>query len=77
MDSARTALIRHTKQRIAISKTVIATVERKGGDASEYRRQLDADERFLASGCAPPQTSAAHTRSDGTAVGYIMPPGAK
>jgi hypothetical protein len=39
-----------------VHKTVIATIERKGGDASEYRRQLEAEERYLASGCAPPAT---------------------
>jgi hypothetical protein len=66
-----------TKQRIAIHKTVIATVERKGGDASGYRRQFEADERYLASGCAPPNAPEPHTRTGGTAVGYIIPPGAK
>ena len=77
MDQARSALIRQTEQRIAISRAVIATVERKGGDAAEYRRQLEADERFLASGCAPPEAPEAYARQEGTSVGYIMPPGSK
>jgi hypothetical protein len=68
--------IARTRERIPIHKTVIATVERKGGDASEYGRQLEA-ERYLASGCAPPKAPEAHTRAEGTAVGYIMPPSAK
>jgi hypothetical protein len=77
MDLATKINIARTRQRIAIHKTVSATVERKGGDASEYRRQLEADERYLASGCAPPQAQEPRTRAEGTAVGYIMPPGAK
>jgi hypothetical protein len=77
MDRGRTALIRQTEQRIAVHKTVIATIERKGGDASEYRRQFEADERYLASGCAPPQAPEAHTRTEGGAAGYIMPPGSR
>jgi hypothetical protein len=77
MDLTTKLNIARTRQRIAIHKTVIATVERKGGDASEYRRQLEADERYLASGCAPPQAPAPNTLTEGTAVGYILPPGAK
>jgi hypothetical protein len=69
--------IARTRERIAIQKTVIATIERKGGDASEYRRQLEVDERYLASGCAPPQPPETHTRTGGSAAAYIMPPGAK
>jgi hypothetical protein len=69
MDQARAALIRQKKQRIAVHKTVIATIERKCGDASQYRRQLEADERYLASGCAPPKAPETHTRVEGSAVG--------
>jgi hypothetical protein len=65
--------IAHTRQRIA---TLPSADKRKDGDASESR-QLEADERYLASGCAPFQIRELHTCAEGTTVGYIMPPGAK
>jgi hypothetical protein len=67
--------IARTKQRIAI--LLIETLRRKSKDVSEHRRVLAAEERFLASGLAPPQMPGSHTRTEGTALGYIMPPGAK
>lgn len=54
MDPAKAALIAETERRIAIHRTVIANLERMGRDASAYRRQLAADERFLAEGITDP-----------------------
>jgi hypothetical protein len=77
MDKTRAAVIRRTQQHIAILNTVITTKLRKGGDASEEIARLAAEERYLASGCAPPREPEPHTRTEGTAVGYIPPPSAK
>jgi hypothetical protein len=49
IDKTRAAVIRRTKQHIAIL-TVITTKRRKGGDASEEIARLAAKERYLAIG---------------------------
>jgi hypothetical protein len=76
MKGPREALIAATKQRITIHRTVIATIVRRGGDASRYKAELAAEERFLANECAPPGPPETPSSAEGTAVGYIMPPGA-
>ena len=54
--SPRSSNIARTEQRIAILRNLIATLGAKGHDVSEHKRMLEAEERYLASGCAPPQT---------------------
>jgi hypothetical protein len=58
MDITKKLNIARTEQRIAILRNLIATLGAKGHDVSEHRRMLAAEERYLASGCAPRSTHA-------------------
>lgn len=68
--------IARTERRIAILCNLIEKLGAKGKAVSEHRRMLAAEERCLASGCAPPETPEAAASTTGTAVGYITPPSA-
>jgi hypothetical protein len=54
MDLTKKLNIARTEQRIAILRNLISTLGAKGHDVFEHRRMLAAEERYLASGCAPP-----------------------
>jgi hypothetical protein len=56
MDLTTKLNIARTEQRIALLRNLIATLASRGKDVSEHRRMLAAEERYLASGCAPPET---------------------
>jgi hypothetical protein len=77
MDLTTKLNIALTEQRIALLRNLIATLASKGKDVSEHRRMLAAEERYVASGCAPPETPELSASTTGTTAGYIMPPGAK
>jgi hypothetical protein len=79
MDRTKQKLISYTEQRVALLRNLIEKLSARGRDVSEHRRMLQAEERYLASGCAPPpdRLEPAARRTTGISVGYIMPPGAK
>jgi hypothetical protein len=77
MDATTKLNIARTKERIAILRNLIGTLKPKGAGVSEHRRMLAAEERYLASGCAPPQARKPLARTGGTASGWIIPPGSK
>jgi hypothetical protein len=77
MDLTTKLNIARTEQRIAILRNLIVVAERKGRDTSEHRRMLEAEERYLVSGCPPPQSSKPLADGSGTTSGWIMPPGQK
>jgi hypothetical protein len=54
MDLTTKLNIASTEARIAILRHLITTLGAKGHDVSEHRRMLATEERYLASGWAPP-----------------------